>query len=73
MHTTHAFRQIILRLKPAPYRDTGFAGMPIWKHSVLVQRSISILLASALALYRMEEEKLMIEVVKIGPRGDIYK
>jgi Cytotoxic translational repressor of toxin-antitoxin stability system len=25
------------------------------------------------ALYRMEEEQLIIEVVKIGPRGDIYK
>ena len=25
------------------------------------------------ALYRMENDQLIIEVVKIGPRGDIYK
>ena len=25
------------------------------------------------ALYRMEKDQLIIEVVKIGPRGDIYK
>jgi mRNA interferase RelE/StbE len=25
------------------------------------------------ALYRMENDQLIIEVVKIGPRGDIYR
>ncbi len=25
------------------------------------------------ALYRVEKDQLIIEVVKIGPRGDIYK
>lgn len=25
------------------------------------------------ALYRVKKEKLIIEVIKIGPRGDIYK
>ena len=25
------------------------------------------------ALYRLEEDQLIIEVVKIGPRGDVYK